>query len=188
MKNFSLFVSILIFSGCAMIGTNMIHSPTSEEGRSWKHRHVHGGATKKAPPDAIIFDVNDSMSVIVGAQNIWEKKNFGGILFPIFPIFWLPKNDYYKNYPNTLIIEVSTIGKIQKFEIISATISSNGNSYGLRNIRNSLSLKELEFDLNAGQTKEFDLTGLTLKLDDKIIELPTIKFDQMKQRWRFLGP
>jgi hypothetical protein len=187
-KHILSFLSLLLFSGCAILGTNMIHSPISEEGTSWKHRNVHGGATKNAPPESIIFKVNDSTSIIVGARTVWEKKNFGGILFPIFPIFWFPKIDFYKDQPNSLFIEVSKIGQGNAFEIISATIKSNRETFEFIKVGNSSVFKELGFCLNAEETNEFKLVNLTLKIDDKPIEIPSIKFQKMKQRWRFFGP
>ena len=171
-----------------MLGTNIIHSPSSTEGTPWKHKHVHGGATKNAPPDMVIFQLNDTTNITVGARTIYEKKNFGGILFPIFPIFWLPKIDYYEEQPNSLIIELSTWNNDTNFQVKSATIKSNSKTYELQETTITDVETELRFPLSAEQTSEFELTNLSLTVNGELRNLPSINFRKMKQRWRFIGP
>lgn len=166
----------------------MIHSPSSNEGTPWKQEHVHGGATKKAPPDKIIFQINDSTFILVGARTIYEKKNFGGILFPIFPLFWLPKVNFYKEEPNSLIIELSTLGNEIELQVNSASITSSGQTYQYKEVLKLASSTEIKFPLSAEQTTEFELTKLSLFVNGKFKNLPKIRFKKMKQRWRFIGP
>ena len=180
---------MFVFTSCAMLGTNLVHSPTATEGTSWKNTHVHGGPTKKAPPDAIIFQIDDSTNVKVGARVIWEKKNFTGILFPIFPIFWLPKTNYYKSEPNSLVIELTTIGSRVNLQVASAKILANGLSYEIESKRTkSFVVTELRFPVPAKHTPDFKLTNLSIVINDTTVVLPPITFRRMKQRWRFVGP
>lgn len=191
-------------SGCVIFGTNWIHSPTSDKGIGWKNRHVHGGATKNSPPDALAFFYEqDSTTIIVNAQTISEKKNFGGIVLPIFPLFWLPKINFYADQPNSLVIKVSTSSpKNIEFETDSTTITADGQLYPISNamttkypIHNFPSYGvrlhntwELEFPLEAEQLDTFELNKLEFSIDNEPTNLPTIKFEKVKQRWVFVGP
>lgn len=179
---------VFLFTGCAILGTNVIHSPSSKEGSPWKHRHTHGGATKKAPPDGVTFEINDFTLLVVSARVILVKKNFGGILLPIFPIFWLPKINHYEDEPNRLIIELSTIGDELEIDSASATLISNGESFEIQEIRTTWEKTELVFALSAEETTAFELRDLTLIINKESKELPMIAFRKMKQRWRFVGP
>lgn len=178
----------LSLSGCSLLGTNMIHSPSADEGIPWKYRHVHGGATKNAPPDAIIIQVDDSTRIIVNARTIWQKNNFGGILIPIFPIFWLPKINSYKDQPNSLIIELSTIGKAADLEINAAVLITADAAYSPHEIKRTESKAELNFPLAAEQVTDFKLTNLSVIINDECKSLPEIRFKKMKQRMFFIGP
>jgi hypothetical protein len=199
-------VLISIFlSGCVVLGTNWIHSPTSDLGIALKNRHVHGGATKNSPPDALgFFYEQDSITIIVSAQTISEKKNFGGVVLPILPLFWLPKINSYKGQPNTLIIKVSTSSsKNIELQTDSTTIIANGQqlysistamatnvpmqnflAYGVT----LLNSWELKFPLEAEQTDAFELNKLAFSINNEPRHVPTIKFQKVKQRWAFMGP
>ena len=171
-----------------MLGTNIIHSPSSNEGTPWKFRHVHGGATKNAPPDQMNFQLDDSTNIFIGARTISEKKNFGGIILPIFPIFWLPKINHYEEYPNSLIIELTTWNNRTDFQVNSATIRSNSQTFELVKTTLTDGASELFFPLSAEQTSEFELTNLSLTVNGEQRNLPTINFKKTKQRWKFIGP
>ena len=83
----AILISISV-SGCVMLGTNWIHSPTADEGIALKNRHVHGGPTKNSPPDALAFFYEqDSTTIIVNAQTISEKKTSEELLFQFFLFF-----------------------------------------------------------------------------------------------------
>jgi hypothetical protein len=187
-------IIIICFSltGCAILGTNMIHSPSSDEGAPLKARHVHGGPTRRAPPDAIQFKIDDSTYAIVGARTIWERKNFGGVILPILPIFWLPRINYYKDSPNCLIIEMSTLSapgiKSTDFEVESAAIIENSTTFELQDATKAGSFVELRFSLPAENITEFELTNVAISSNGQVTKLPAVRFTRMKQRWRFLGP
>ena len=199
----AILISISV-SGCVMLGTNWIHSPTSDDGLAWKNRHVHGGPTKNSPPDALaFFYVKYSTTIIVNAQTISEKKNFGGIVLPIFPLFWLPKINFYENQPNSLVIKVSTSSsKNIELETESTNLIADGQLYPISNamttnfpLHNLPAYKaglqnswKLEFPLEAKQLDTFELNNLGFSINNEPINLPTIKFQKVKQRWVFIGP
>ena len=168
-----------------------------------KNRHVHGGATKNSPPDALAFVYEqDSTTIIVNAQTISEKINFGGIVLPIFPLFWLPKINYYKKRPNSLVIKVSaSSSKGIELETDSTIIIAYGQLYPTSNAMTTKFIHnfpsygvglqnswELEFPLEAEQLDAFELNKLGFSINNETIDLPTIKFQKVKQRWLFMGP
>jgi len=180
--------ALLLASGCVMRGTTLIHSPTAEGGIPSKPWGVNFSATKHAPPDAITLPVNDSMRIIVRAKPIWDRRQFGGILVPIFPLFWLPKSDWYEEYPNSLILQLWVQQGKADLRISSATVLADGQLYPLQEIREISGLNDLHFALPAEQTPGFELINLSVYLNDEPVTLPTIHFQQVKQRWRFIGP
>ncbi|MCR9254107.1 MAG: hypothetical protein NXI20_27090 [bacterium] len=96
---------ILLTSSCVMLGKHTIHSPQAENAQPIRTRHTHGGATKNSPPDICrLFIPRDSISIVVGAEHIYTKTNWGGLGIPILPAFLIPKIDNYKNKPNTLTV------------------------------------------------------------------------------------
>lgn len=96
MKTLSIVFFSLLIGGCVFTGKDLIHSPKALGGNEIRLRHIHGGATKNSPPDIVgLKSLNDdSTSIFVSAKHIEEKKMWGGIGVPIFPIFFLPKIDY----------------------------------------------------------------------------------------------
>lgn len=73
-----------------------------------KHRHVHGGPTKKSPPDAVVLvNSSDSISLRVSARPIKSKNCLAGPLVPFFPVFLSPARNYYKDEPEMLEIRVA---------------------------------------------------------------------------------
>ena len=193
-----------LLSGCIVLGSSWIHSPSSTEGSPQKFRHVHGGAVKNAPPDTWIFSFDEDTTLItVRARPISEKRHFGGIILPIVPLFWLPKTDYYVEEPDSLIINIEVHSKkpvqwlLDSAAIIfsgkiyptSASTIQNSTTYFFPSSPNSNSLaKELYFPLVAEQVDAFEMINLKFMLDDKEVSLPTIAFKKTKQRWRFVGP
>ncbi|MEO1255093.1 MAG: hypothetical protein AAFY41_09440 [Bacteroidota bacterium] len=125
---------------------------------------------------------------MIGARTISEKKNFGGIILPIFPIFWLPKINYYEEHPNNLIIKLSTWNNETGIQINSATIRTNSQTFELVKTTLTDGVTELFFPLSAEQTSEFELTNLSLTVNSEQRILPPINFKKMKQRWKFIGP
>ena len=131
-RNIILILIIITLSGCAISGNRVIHSPNAVGGIPLKHRHIHGGATKKSPPDAIEIKSReyDSLSIFIGAQPLKDKKKWGGIFLPVVPIFYLPAIDYYDNDPNSLIVNI-VIACNNKVIVIpdSMKISADGIIY-----------------------------------------------------------
>ena len=193
-----------LLSGCIVLGSSWIHSPSSAEGSPQKFRHVHGGAVKNAPPDTwIFFFEKDTTLITVRARPISEKRHFGGIILPIIPLFWLPKTDYYAKEPDSLIINVEVHSKkpvqwlLDSAAIIfsgktystSASMIQNPTTYFFPSSPNSNSLtKELYFPLIAEHVDAFEMVNLKFMLDGKEVDLPKIAFKKVKQRWRFVGP
>ena len=192
----------ITLSGCIVFGSSWIHSPSSAAGSPQKFRHVHGGAVKNAPPDALTFSFKEDTTMItVKARPISEKRHFGGIILPIIPLFWLPKTDYYAEAPNGLIINIEVHSrKHVQWLLDSAAIIFSGKTYPTNasvvqnppiyfTPPNSNSLaKELYFPVAAKQVDAFEMINLKFELDDKEVALPRIAFKKVKQRWWFVGP
>jgi len=100
----------------------------------------------------------------------------------------LRKSYYYKDQPNSLIINVSSnSNKKNILNTDSAKVFSNGRYYIASNSKtiNSENNWELDFPLAADETDHFELIGLKINVNGKI--LPKVRFQRVKQRWRFVG-
>ena len=195
-------ILLSFLSGCAIIGTNWIHSPNSDTGEPWKLNHVHGGATKKAPPDTWIFSLDDTTHIAIKAQTISEKENFAGIFLPIFPVFWLKKTEYYEQVEELRInITASAISETDLL-IDSIRLTANNQTFRIASSNaieldmlspwyfydsNSNSI-DMSFPISGETIEEFQLSNILIIRSNTLEKLPSITFKKMKQRWTFLGP
>ena len=119
-------------SGCAVSGKSLIHSPSADGAMPIKHFSHHGGATKNAPPDAVLLapPEDDSIEILVQAQRLKDQNQWAGIGIPIFPVFFFPSNNHYEDSPNSLIVRFSILSDDSlTFNSDSITLRTQGNNF-----------------------------------------------------------
>ena len=202
-----------------MFGTSSVHSPSADDGIPLIDIYSRVTVTRKSPPDGILLYSNpDSSLVKIQAQTIAEKKNWGGLLLPFFPLFWISKVNYYKHDPESLIVnfwlspeEEATIisdsikvlfkgqfispaavhfdeKKIGKGQVI--TIAKKNYPKNFQNEKQLLNTKSLslKYNLNAHSLEQFELFPNGFYSGEKKLHFSVVKFVKSKQHWRFLGP
>jgi len=207
-----------MFGGCVFTGKNIIHSPNAPGAIEYRLKHIHGGATKKSPPDIISIEstTNDSISLVVSAKFIFEKNNWGGIGFPFIPLFYLPKIDSYKNDPNTLTVflllssnnETTILTDSISLVVDEKFYSPKRSSYtGSINFQIKVipryhymgiieripmaiipEIIQLDFPVSAKEVDQFELIIDGIFSEGKRVSFTKVNFKKVKQKFWFMGP
>lgn len=212
-------VVIIFCTSCALSGRQIIHSPFAEQAIPIRSQHYHGGVTEKSPPNYIFmtFEEKDSVSLMVGAKKLSKKHRWGGIFYPIFPVFFLPRTDYYRDNPNTLTIYM-VIGAnsevivssdslrlyvdnqfikprevIYQNEVIQ-TVKIKSRNYEpappifMKPLEYHSNVVTINFPIDANTISEFELSIKGIYALNKPLAIPTVQFIRSEQKWRFAGP
>ena len=107
MKNSIICILGFLISGCVIQGNRLIHSPTATDVLfTWSRYRHHKKAIWNLSTDMIRLKASsvDSTFLEIGAYFLEEKNISTGILFPILPIPFTKKWDYYENRPDSLFL------------------------------------------------------------------------------------
>ena len=219
MKSILILIFPVLFIGCVVKGIRQVHSPNSTDGIGIRGRyHYHSKAKWNSPPDIVRLKASnvDSTFLEIGAHFLEEKDTWAGILFPIIPIPFPRKKDYYENYPNNLFLsfDIYSNKKID-INVDSILLLVNGISYSPKKVsykgaanrsffieshaprvpieyRSSLmdnpKVISLQFDPSAKEMDRFEIELAGCFLEKQKINFARIQFTKVEQEVFWFGP
>lgn len=96
----------LILSGCAVISKKLIDSPSAKDGHPIRLQLIHEEVKSGSSSEAIwVSSMNDSNVILkLQPKAIKNKTTWFGFVFPVFPAFFIPAENYYSDSDSLLKI------------------------------------------------------------------------------------